>query len=257
MLHYKGTRVMVIIITFVIVMAVGIEWAVNPKDREAEDMEQTTELLKDTTEFVDGEGPTNIDANAEIMLEQPDKSVAVIISDLANQEFSINEDRIKEADHEAIVDFGKAFVNLYTGAVSEQESVSFENYISNNHLNEFIVKMLELEQKRELKGGIGVHFSLDNEFQETELKQLDENLYYLNLSFVNQGSGMNCELLVQAENKILRVVDLYFGNKDGVDTVATGHPADRKLDDPALWDDPHWIDAVHRKLEQYETDLES
>lgn len=257
MLHYKKTKVLVIILSFVIVMSVGIGWVANPKVKETEDMAQTTDSLKDNTAVVDVGGPTNIDANAEIRLEQPDKSAADIISDLANREFSINEDRIMEEDHETIVAFGKAFVSLYTGAVSEQKSVSFENYISNTNLNEFTVKMLELEQRRELKGGIGVIFGLNNEFQATELKKLDENLYYLKLPFFNRGSGMSCELLVHAEDKLLRIVDLYFRNKDGVDTIATGHPVDRKLGDPTLWDDPQWIDAVSRKLEQYESDIES
>lgn len=61
---------------------------------------------------------------------------------------------------------------------------------------------------------------------------------------------MNLQVLVQAEKKALKIVDLYFGNKDGVDTIATGHPADRKLYDPKLWDDQVWVDGVFEKLEK-------
>jgi hypothetical protein len=43
---------------------------------------------------------------------------------------------------------------------------------------------------------------------------------------------MNCQILVQSINKSLKIVDLYFGNKDGVDTLVTGHPSQRKLDNP-------------------------
>ncbi|WP_438348404.1 hypothetical protein ACP8HI_22795 [Paenibacillus sp. FA6] len=62
-------------------------------------------------------------------------------------------------------------------------------------------------------------------------------------------------MLVQAENKTLKMVDLYFGTKDGVDTIVTGHPADRKLHDPKLWDDQVWVDGVFEKLEKFESEL--
>ncbi|WP_313755938.1 hypothetical protein [Tissierella sp.] len=80
-----------------------------------------------------------------------------------------------------------------------------------------------MEQKKELKDGIGVIFGLENEFNELEFRILNENLCYLNLYFSNQGSGMSCKMLVQSLKKSLKIVDLYFGNKDGVDTIVTGH----------------------------------
>ncbi len=144
--------------------------------------------------------------------------------------------------------FGKVFVNLYTGVVAEQEKVSFENYISNENLLEFVNKMLELEQKKELKGGIGVIFGLENEFKGVEFKNLNENLCHLSLYFSNQGAGMSCKMLIQSEKKSLKIVDLYFGNRDGVDTIVTGHHKVRKLDNPKLWDDQEWIDGVLKSL---------
>ena len=38
---------------------------------------------------------------------------------------------------------------------------------------------------------------------------------------------MSCKLLIQFENKLLKIIDLYFGigNRDGVDTIVTGHPS--------------------------------
>ena len=92
---------------------------------------------------------------------------------------------------------------------------------------------------------------------EAEYKKLDGNLYYVSLPFSNQGSVRNFKMLVQAENKALKMVDLYFGNKDGVDTIVTGHPADRKLHDPKLWDDQVWVDGVFERLEKYESELNS
>lgn len=189
--------------------------------------------------------------------ELPEESAAEILRDLANQNFTIKGSQISVDDQETIVIFGKAFVNLFTGAIAEQTAVSFENYISNENLLKFTNKMLELEQRKELKGEIGVIFGLENEFKEAEFKKLDGNLYYVSLPFSNQGSVMNFKMLVQSENKSLKIVDLYFGNKDGVDTIATGHPADRKLHDPKLWDAQVWVDGVFKKLEEYESKLNS
>ncbi|WP_044480623.1 hypothetical protein [Paenibacillus antibioticophila] len=193
------------------------------------------------------ESLSNIEASVETP-EPADKT----LNDLANQQFSIQADQISEADYESIESFGKAFVDLYTGAVAEQETVSFDNYIANENLLNFTNKMLELEQWQELKGGIGVIFGLNNEFQQAEIEKLDDNLYHLNLAFSNQGSGMSCQLLVQADQKSLNIVDLYFGNKDGVDTTVTGHPAARKLDHPELWNDQVWVDSVMEKLGEYD-----
>ncbi|MNI56162.1 hypothetical protein D3C73_1111520 [compost metagenome] len=196
-------------------------------------------------------------SNIEASVESPEQSEAERLSELVNKQFSIQGDQISENDYASMEDFGKAFINLYTGAVAEQEAVSFEHYIANENLLTFTNKMLALEQQQELKGGIGVIFGMDNEFKEVELNKLEDNLYYLHITFTNQGSGMNCKLLVQSVNKSLKIVDLYFGNKDGVDTIATGHPSERKLDNLNLWDDPKWVDAVMEKLEKYEAERSS
>ncbi|KTD87504.1 hypothetical protein [Paenibacillus etheri] len=66
---------------------------------------------------------------------------------------------------------------------------------------------------------------------------------------------MTCKLLVQSSNKSLKIVDLYFGYKDGVDTFTTGHPAERRIDNPLIWDDQEWVDDVFEKLELYESVL--
>ncbi|MBY3618505.1 hypothetical protein HGO21_02985 [Acinetobacter sp. CUI P1] len=201
------------------------------------------------------DNPNTSISNKEASVEPLEKSATESLSELANRKFSIKEDQISTRDYDSMVTFGKSFVNLYTGAVAEQETVSFENYISNANLLKFTDKMLELTQKQELNGISSMYFGLDNEFKEEELKELDENLYFLSLPFSNEGSGMTCKLLVQSSNKSLKIVDLYFGYKDGVDTFTTGHPAERKIDNPQIWDDQEWVDDVFEKLEQYETEL--
>lgn len=192
----------------------------------------------------------NTPSGEEASLELPEKSAAEILGDLANQQFSILGSQIRDDDKETVVAFTKAFVNLYTGAIAEQQTVSFNNYISNGNLLEYTNTMLELEQRQEVKGAVRFIFGLENEFKQAELQKLDGNLYFVELPFSNQGAGMSLKLLVQAENKALKIVDLYFGNKDGVDTIVTGHPAVRKLQDPKRWDDQVWVDGVFEKLEK-------
>ncbi|SFE21118.1 hypothetical protein SAMN04487969_101667 [Paenibacillus algorifonticola] len=240
MLNYRKPRFWMLGVSIVIMLAVGIGLMENSVTKGGRDaLEQMTDS-------------ENISSGEEVSLERPEKSAAEILKELANQPFSISGNQIGDDDQETVVTFGKAFVNLYTGAVAEQETVTFRNYISNENLLKYTNKMLELEQRKELKGAISVHFGLENEFKEAELKKLDVNLYYVSLPFSNQGSGMNLQMLVQAENKALKIVDYYFGNKDGVDTIATGHPADRKLHDPKRWDDQVWVDGVFEKLDKIE-----
>lgn len=236
MLNYRKPRFWVLVFSIVIIIAVGIGWIANPKMKGIDELEQMT-------------GSKNIPSGEEVSFELPEKPAAEILRDLANQQFLIKGNQIGNDDQETVVAFGKAFVNLYNGAIAEQKAVSFKNYISNENLLKFTNKMLELEQRKEQKGGIGVIFGLENEFKEAEFMKLDGNLCYVSLPFSNQGSGMNFKMLVQAENKALKMIDLYFGNKDGVDTIVTGHPAVRKLHDPTLWDDQIWVDRVFEQLE--------
>lgn len=223
-------------------VGIGVGLIANPKNNGIDELEENI---------------GSIPSDVEVSFEPPEISEAEILSELANQRFVIKGNEISNDDQEIVVAFGKAFVNLYTGSVAEQRAASFENYISNVNLHKFANKMLELEQRKESKGGIGVIFGLENEFKEAEFNKLDENLYYVSLPFSNKGSGMNLKMLVQAENKELKIVDFFFGNKDGVDTIVTGHPAVRGLRDPKLWDDHLWVDGVFEKLEKYEFELNS
>ncbi|WP_438348401.1 M56 family metallopeptidase [Paenibacillus sp. FA6] len=241
-LNYRKPRFWVLVFSIVIMIAVGIGLIANPKMKGIDELEQIT-------------GSNNNPPGEEVSLELPEKSAVEILGDLANQQFSIKGNQISDNDQETVVTFGKAFLNLYSGAIAEQKAVSFKNYISNENLLKFTIKMLELEQRRELNGGSGVRFGLENEFKEAEFKKLDGNVYYVSLPFSNQGSERALKMLVQAENKTLKMVDLYFGTKDGVDTIVTGHPADRKLHDPKLWDDQVWVDGVFEKLEKFESEL--
>lgn len=193
----------------------------------------------------------SVDSN-NVDSEQPKKELLI---KLANQEFTIQQENLANKDEETIINFGKSFVNLYNGSVAEQEIVSFEKYIGNKNLIKFTDKILELSKKQYLKGGIGINYGLENEFKEANLQLIKDNLYYLELPFEFEGSGMNSKMLITSENKSLKLVDFYFGNKDGVDTFATGHPAERKLNDPNLWENKGWVKDVSNKLKEFEDKL--
>ncbi len=179
------------------------------------------------------------------------QSTKDILNQLANQDFFIQGENLGEADDETIVEFGKSFVNLFNGAVAEQEKVSFEKYISPKSLLSFTDKMLELTQRQDSQGGNAVVYGLKNEFNQVKLQHVDDNLCRLELQFEFAGSGMGCKMLITAENKSLKLVDFYFGSKDGVDTFATGHPAERETNDPKLWENGEWVKGVFDKLKNF------
>lgn len=180
-----------------------------------------------------------------------------ILKQLESKEFFINEESINNVDDEMIIEFGKAFVNLFNGAVAEQMKVSFEKYISNKNLLRFTDEILELTQKQVLKGGSHVSYGFENDFLHTKLEHKEDDLYYLELQFEFEGSGMGCKMLIIAENKSLKLVDFYFGYKDGVDTFATGHHTVRKINNPNIWDDEEWVKGVFYKLKELEETLGS
>lgn len=178
------------------------------------------------------------------------------LSKLANQEFFIQGENLSEEDDEMIIEFGKSFVNLYNGAVAKRETVSFQKYIANQSLKEFTGKTLELTQKQSSQGGLSVIYGLDNKFNKTELKHIADNLCYLELQHELSGSGMMSRMLITSEDKSLKFVDLYFGNKDGADTFATGHHVSRKISNPNLWKDEEWVEDVFDKLLEFEEALD-
>lgn len=175
-----------------------------------------------------------------------------VLNQLANQDFSIEGENFYNADDETIVEFGKAFINLFNGAVADQKKVSFEKYISKKNLLKFTDKMLELTQKQDLLGGNTINYGLKNEFNQAKLQHMEDNLCYLELQFEFEGSGMGCKMLITTENKSLKLADFYFGSKDGVDTFATGHPAEREINDSNLWENEEWVKGVFNKLEDFD-----
>ncbi|PKM95624.1 MAG: hypothetical protein CVU84_02135 [Firmicutes bacterium HGW-Firmicutes-1] len=54
---------------------------------------------------------------------------------------------------------------------------------------------------------------------------------------------MICKMLITVENKSLKLVDLYF---------ATGHPAEREINNLDLWENEEWVKGVFDKLEDFE-----
>lgn len=181
--------------------------------------------------------------------EQKDKD---LLYHLENKEFITQGETLYNEDEKTIIKFGKAFVDLFNGAVAEQERVSFEKYIENKNLLKFANKTLELTQEQELQGGHGVIYGLENEFKEANLQQIDDNLYYLELPYEFEGSGMSCKMLITTVNTSFKLVDFYFGGKDGVDTYATGHPAEREIKDPKLWENDEWVNGVFNRLAEFE-----
>ena len=193
----------------------------------------------------------------EISTEEKEvpEEVESILEELENQEFSIHASTISNLDDDTIADFGKAFVNLFNGAVKEQKIVSFESYISNNNLLKFTDKMLDLTIQQDSQGRNNVNYGLNNEFQQVKLQDIGDNLAYLELEFQFEGSGMSCKMLITSENSSLELLDFYFGSKDGVDTLSTGHPAEREINDRKLWEDEEWVNEVLNKLSDYEKSL--
>ena len=186
-----------------------------------------------------------------------EQSTENVLNQLANKEFSVEGENLGDADDDIIVEFGKSFINLFNGAVAEQKKVSFEKYITNKNLRKFTDSMLELTQKQDLLGRNTINYGLKNEFNQAKLQHMEDNFCYLELQFEFEGSGMGCKMLITTENKSLKLVDFYFGSKDGVDTFTTGHPAERGINDSDLWENKEWVKSVFVKLEDFEEKLGS
>lgn len=187
--------------------------------------------------------------------DDPDMASADLLAMLEEKTFTLKGDGLQNEDQEILKDFGKSFVNLYHGAVSEGRRVSFDRYIASENLLKFADRSLVLTRKLQMNGGIGINYGLENEFKDALVKKISDDLYYMELPFEYEGSGLSCRMLIKSDKGILKLADFYFGSKDGVDTYATGHSAERKVQDSSLWENEEWVNTVFNKLDAFEEGL--
>lgn len=161
---------------------------------------------------------------------------------------------IEETEENAII-FCCEFINQFTGAVSEQKPIAFNDYIRNQNLIKFADKMLELTQIQDAKKMLAVNYGQNNDFVSTEIGNIEKHIYYTKITFEYEGSGMTAQMIVEYSDGTFWIDDFYFGMKDGVDTISTGHISERHVDNPELWNDEIWVQDVFEQLEKYEQQL--
>lgn len=158
--------------------------------------------------------------------------------------------------NDEIVDFSKSFINQFNGEISgEKESGDLENFISNENLLQFANKMIELTQKQKEQGSSANNYGSNNEFGEIKVQNTKQGIYFVEVPFQYQGSGMTCRLLIKKENQKMEIRDFYFGTMDGIDTIATGHYTEREINDPDIWGNEQWVNEVMKKVIEYEDKL--
>ncbi len=155
-------------------------------------------------------------------------------------------------EYQIMIEFSQNFINSFNGGIAGSEIADLKEYIKNENLLNFSYKMVDLTRKQIEAGGSSVIYGGDNEFGEAEVKELSGEIYYLELPFQYEGSGMKCKLLIKVIDENMEIVDFYFGSQDGIDTIATGHLSERTLDDPELWNDNGWVSEVFEKIDIYE-----
>lgn len=159
-------------------------------------------------------------------------------------------------DDEAAAAFAQDFINQFNGTIAGREKIDLTEYIGNSNLLAFAEKMIVLTQKQVQLGKSAVIYGAENEFGDVECGKIDADLYYVKVPFSYEGFGMTCQLVIQKQEAGMEIKDFYFGTKDGVDTISTGHSADRKVDNPNLWDEEDWVANVFEKLNDYERELQ-
>lgn len=160
----------------------------------------------------------------------------------------VNEQNPKQA----VLEFSQNFINTLNGAIAKTGKVNLGEYIKNKNLLTFAYKMVELTHKQDVAGENMTTYGGNNKFGDSEIEELGEGVYYLYIPFECEGTGMVCQLLVKVLDENMEIVDFYFGSKDGIDTIATGHHTVRKVDDPERWNDEAWVAGVFSNIEDYE-----
>lgn len=189
--------------------------------------------------------------------EQSTEDDSVLEEKLVSEKAEPQEENVADiSDEQLMEEFCQSFINLFNGAIGSDKTVELEDYISNKALLSYAYKIIELTQKQEELGMNMAIYGMDNEFGKTEISEISADIYYIKVPFTYQGSGSICQFIIQKNNSNMYVLDFYFGNQDGVDTLVTGFSANHKIDNPDIWNESEWIDNIEKKLLEYEAKLE-
>lgn len=173
-----------------------------------------------------------------------------LIKELSDKEFNVENKIISD---DILKEFVTSFYNLYCGSVSENHRPSFNNYIKNNNLLEYVERIWVCDQKQVAKHNSFHTFGIDNELVEFEIVKKAENLWYLKLMYEYKGSGQGMRVLIENDDNHLSIVDLYFGGKDSADSFS--QEWNRELENPKMWEDDKRVDNIFKKLEEFESKL--
>ncbi|MDE7251851.1 MAG: hypothetical protein K2O32_02780 [Acetatifactor sp.] len=161
-----------------------------------------------------------------------------------------------QADDERVVIFAQDFIDQFNGTIAGSEEITLTEYIGNSNLLAFAEKMILLTKRQDELGMNAVIYGAENEFNDVKCEEIEKDIYYVKTQFRYEGSGMTCQLIIKKTEDDLEIMDFYFGTKDGVDTISTGHHAERKVDNPNLWNEEDWVMSVNERLIEYEGNLQ-
>jgi hypothetical protein len=153
----------------------------------------------------------------------------------------------KERERQIVTQLS-SFINDFNGTIAEEASINLEQYISNSNLKRFSERMIEYEKKQEAENLNAINYGANNIFKNATCSKLSGDVYYVTLQFEYDGSGMKGQFLVELKRGKIDILDFYFGMPDGFDTITTGHLAERKLENPDLWNDNKWVASVFEKM---------
>lgn len=199
---------------------------------------------------------------AEITNNGPQIVVTEEYSDQIHDEYSDqihdeDSDQIEiQADDERVVIFAQDFIDQFNGTIAGLEEINLAEYIGNSNLLVFAEKMILLTQRQVELGMNAVIYGAENEFNDVKYEEIEKDIYYVKIQFRYEGSGMTCQLIIKKTEDDLEIMDFYFGTKDGVDTISTGHPAERTVDNPNLWNEEDWVMSVNERMIEYEGKLQ-
>ncbi|MBR4606493.1 MAG: M56 family metallopeptidase [Lachnospiraceae bacterium] len=156
--------------------------------------------------------------------------------------------KMEKSRERQIVTQLSSFINDFNGTIAEEASINLEQYISNSNLKRFSERMIEYEKKQEAENLNAINYGANNIFKNATCSKLSGDVYYVTLQFEYDGSGMKGQFLVELKRGKIDILDFYFGMPDGFDTITTGHLAERKLENPDLWNDNKWVASVFEKM---------
>lgn len=179
-----------------------------------------------------------------------------VIDNTPNEFIAVDSSQISPDDYAEAFRLSEALITQYLETIYMAQEPAFSELIYNNNLLTYLEEKIKIS--KQLRDAASDLSDIRVDSIEVTESKLYDTYYFFKLEYTHSGATSVCYTLVVNDSGILKVADIYFQMKDGIDTYSTGDiRLERTLDNPEIWKEDKWYHNVIDKLSNFKSEVES